>query len=83
MLATGDTRGRPRSTCPPRSRGEQVFREMKGTAKATVSMGYAIHDKDRSEMCEMPFRHKLQIDHRGGVGLSLSKHLLVVCFSNS
>lgn len=34
-------------------------------------------------MCEMLFKYKLQIDHRGGVGLLLSKHLLVLCFTKS
>lgn len=29
------------------------------------------------------FRYKLQIGHKGGVGLLLSKHLLVVCFTKS
>lgn len=46
-------------------------------------MGNRIHYKDRAGMHEPLFRYKLQVDHKGGVGVILSKHLLVVCSTKS
>lgn len=46
-------------------------------------MGYRIYHKGKAGMCEPLFRYKLQVDHKGGVGLLLSKHLLVVCSTKS
>lgn len=40
-----------------------------GNYKCDLGVGCRIHRKDKAGTCELLFRYKLQIDHKGGVGL--------------